>query len=140
MYCRLTLDIVLIYNDVVVKVQGAKFLCLHIDENFSCHFHTNHVARILSKFSCNLYRVTSFLNDPSSLLAYNSLTLSTSFTVGAYGVSHAKIILIQCILPKKGHQGHKKRFFSRLYNTNFPTKKAFNYKLIIHIQLPVIHF
>ena len=70
---RLTLDNVLIDNDVVVRVQSAKFLGLHIDENLSWRFHTNHVARILSKFSCILYKVKSFLNDPSLLLVYKSL-------------------------------------------------------------------
>ena len=70
---QLTLVNVLIDNDVVVRVQSAKFLGLHIDENLSWQFHTNHVARILSKFSCTLYKVKSFLNDPSLLLVYISV-------------------------------------------------------------------
>ena len=42
--------VILVDNDVVIRVQSAKFLGLHIDENLSWQFHTNHVARILSKF------------------------------------------------------------------------------------------
>ena len=60
---RLTLGNISIENEVISRVRSLRFLGLHIDENLSWMFHTNHVARILSKYSYILYRVKSLLND-----------------------------------------------------------------------------
>ena len=73
------------------------------------------------------------------LMQYGSMSIipknyfAALFTVRAYRVSHVKFILIMCILPKKDHQSHGKRFLTRPYNPNFQTKQAVNYKLIIYI-------
>ena len=70
---RLTLGNISIDNEFITRVNSVRFLGLHIDEYLSWMCHTNHVARILSKFSHILYKLRSLLNDSSLLLIYNSL-------------------------------------------------------------------
>ena len=83
------------------------FLGLHIDENFSWRFHTNHVARILSKFSCILYKVRSFLNK--SLISPNIIYCQSlwGFTPKTYinkvYLAQKKIIRIIGNVPSRDH-------------------------------------
>lgn len=99
---RLTLGNVSIENESISRVQSTRFLGLHIDENLSWMFHTNHVARILSKFSYILYRVRSLLNDRSLLLIYNSLIFpNIVYCQSVWGFTNRSHINKICIAQKK---------------------------------------
>ena len=66
------------------------------------------------------------------LLVYKSLIFpSIIYCQSLWGLTRKMCINKVYIAQKKYHQSHKKSFFTRSYNANFPTKQAVKYKLII---------
>ena len=68
-----SLNDVYLENTKVQRVNCVRFLGLFIDQNLSWLSHTNHVTRVLSKYSSILYKIKNQLNKKSLLLIYNSL-------------------------------------------------------------------
>ena len=67
------LEAVHLGSSIIERVDNIKFLGLVIDENLSWVLHTNHVAKILSKFAAILFKIRCQLNKAALNLVYNAL-------------------------------------------------------------------